>query len=119
MDDGRWEMRRSAQSRSFAISVALLSLAFFSLHLRRVLLLLLLLLSSSPSSRQFFGPICSQRVGGASGLYGVSDDAERRSVVRVWKEGSLRFCCCLPLVWLFSVVFSVAVANDAGNARVI
>jgi hypothetical protein len=64
-------------------------LSLFSLHLRRVLLLLLvlLLLSSSPSSRQFLGPICPPRVGGASGLYGVSDDAERRSVVRVWKEG--------------------------------
>jgi hypothetical protein len=114
MDDGIWEMRRSAQSRSFAISVALLSLAFFLSSL-----CLLLLLSSSLSSRQFFGPICSPRVGGASGLYGVSDDAERRSVVRVWKEGSLRFCCRLPLVWLFSVVFSVLVANDAGNASVI
>jgi hypothetical protein len=82
MDDGIWEMRRSAQSRSFANSVALLSLAFFLSSL-----CLLLLLSSSLSSRQFFGPICSPRVGGASGLYGVSDDAERRSVVRVWKEG--------------------------------
>ncbi len=29
MDDGRWEMRRSAESRSLAISVALWSLAFF------------------------------------------------------------------------------------------